>query len=765
MHYKLKSLTAMAVTAVMLFSTDANAASSLDHDIYVGDVVSISAADLRVQNDYRSMDEVTKEYTQDKEKISSNGTLIDSGDGKLNDGTSIISGLVSDKDLLGKLPSRKKETLSYEEFIKLIGSQNSEIQKKFENEKKNAQEQQKKANKSAAEMLRKALEEALKGKNPVTGEIGTGDDFYEEMRKAGEAFLNWVRSSSKENADNIAGKDMGETGYGSSFYDGILKHVQDEYRMNAAKGDQSKIKDLERLDKEDFLKDTLLYSVDKENYQDIKYVCSKCGKVYGFNDFCDCGKIIGNNLQKFCYENKSMTQMAFGSFIEEKQKDMSGIEKFFDNLSHSEITCGICGKSFDSKVAMPEYMYTEEYGCHLYSSGNVICNKCYNQYKPQNDGTEYKDPSKWATAPDIWDSLLGSQDKNTYVDDFIIPCISETMAKKKADEDVINEYLDMLTEDEKNAFNKVEEARKNNKSFAQKQKEELDKFMEDYYDWIKGEMDLAGDEMPDGSSRTWTEEEIENIRKAIQQLEAGGIPGTDSSEIKIMDSDDYNEDINKIFMNWDVDRSKWTTAQKDLYDKMYNMWKNDTGIQNTLKDMIDKGIIDKSKTPDQILKGVDDYIAGFTAINEGVTVNVTIDSVDAENHSNLKKYTVQGDILLSVLSPSGNALVSEYPITDSLAYRFCPELPGKYSLKRKVRIYDIEWQIVYQNYDVKVEVEMPDGTSELLVEKQIIRVKEDKSGLKSSNMREIAAPDITVHVKPRTLDIDKKDFYDTERIS
>ena len=113
MHYKLKSLTAMAVTAVMLFSTDANAASSLDHDIYVGDVVSISAADLRVQNDYRSMDEVTKEYTQDKEKISSNGTLIDSGDGKLNDGTSIISGLVSDKDLLGTLPSRKKETLSY----------------------------------------------------------------------------------------------------------------------------------------------------------------------------------------------------------------------------------------------------------------------------------------------------------------------------------------------------------------------------------------------------------------------------------------------------------------------------------------------------------------------------------------------------------------------------------------------------------------------------------------------------------------------------
>lgn len=86
-------------------------------------------------------------------------------------------------------------------------------------------------------------------------------------------------------------------------------------------------------------------------------------------------------------------------------------------------------------------------------------------------------------------------------------------------------------------------------------------------------------------------------------------------------------------------------------------------------------------------------------------------------------------------------------------------------MKRKVRIYDIEWQVVYQNYDVKVEVEMPDGTTELLTEKQITRVKEDKSGLKSSNMRELSAPDITVNVKPRTLDIDKKDFYDTERVS
>lgn len=738
MNYKLKRLTALATTVVMMFPASAYGASSLSSDIYVGDVVSISAADLQVKSDYKSMDEVTKEYTQDMEKISSNGTSIDSSDGKLNTGSgnTIIDGLIKNIDLSGTLPNKKKETMSYEDFLKLSGEQNSKIKEKYEKAKQNAKDQQTKANKKAAEKLRKALEEALKGKNPVTGkDAKEGENFYEDMRNAGEDFLDWVRSSSKENADRIAGKEN---------YDAI-RYVQDEYRLQASNGDQSNIRDLKRLDKSEFLKDTLVYNIENENYLDIKYKCSKCGKVYGFNEFCDCGKILGNNLQKFCYDNKSLTEAAFGYFIEEKQKDMNGVEKFFDNLNHNEIKCGICGKSFTMKAAMPEYMYTEEYGCHLYSSGNVICNKCYNQYKPQNDGTEYHDTSNWATAPNLIGQIFGSGNKSTYVDDFIIPCISETMSKDAA-----------------------ENMKSDNPTFEQKQEEALDKFMNDFYDWIKSEMDKAGNEMPDGSSSTWTDEEVENVRNAIQQLEAGGVPNTDgySDNVKkIMDSEAYKEDINKIFMTWNAEKSKWTTAQKDLYDRTYEMWKNDTGIQDTLKDMIDKGIISKDKTPDQILKGVDDYIASFTSINESVTVNVTVDSVGGENHTNKKNYTVQGDVLLSILNPSSKALVSDYQITDSIAYRFCPDTPGKYTMKRKVRIYDIEWQVVYQNYDVKVEVEMPDGTTELLTEKQITRVKEDKSGLKSSNMRELSAPDITVNVKPRTLDIDKKDFYDTERVS
>ena len=268
MNYKLRRLTALMATVVMMLPTSVYGASSLSSDIYVGDVVSISVADLQVKSDYKSMDEVTKEYTQDMEKISSNGTSIDSSDGKLNTGSgnTIIDGLIKNIDLSGTLPNKKKETMSYEDFLKLSGEQNSKIKEKYEKAKQNAKDQQTKANKKAAEKLRKALEEALKGKNPVTGkDAKEGENFYEDMRNAGEDFLDWVRSSSKENADRIAGKEN---------YDAI-RYVQDEYRLQASNGDQSNIRDLKRLDKSEFLKDTLVYNIENENYLDIKYKCSK----------------------------------------------------------------------------------------------------------------------------------------------------------------------------------------------------------------------------------------------------------------------------------------------------------------------------------------------------------------------------------------------------------------------------------------------------------------------------------------------------------
>ena len=143
-YKKWKKAVVLALSAALLLPT--NVSADLKTDIYVGDVVSISSKDLLVQSNYKSMDEITKEYTQDTGNVTSNNTSIDSSDGKLQTGSgnSIIDGLITDKDLSSELPDKQKKTLSYDDFMKLIGDQNDEIKKKYEDAKKNAQDAQKK---------------------------------------------------------------------------------------------------------------------------------------------------------------------------------------------------------------------------------------------------------------------------------------------------------------------------------------------------------------------------------------------------------------------------------------------------------------------------------------------------------------------------------------------------------------------------------------------------------------------------------------------
>ena len=736
----LKGVTALAMSAVMLIPS--NVYADLKTDIYVGDVVSISAKDLQVKSNYKSMDEVTKEYTQDTGGVTSNNTLIASNDGKQlpGSGNSFIDTIISDTDLTDKLPNKTKKTLSYDEFLKLIGDQDSETKKKFEEARKNAQDKQKEANKEAAERIKKAIEDAEKGINPVTGEpINEGDNFYDDMRRAGEDFLKWVQNNAFNNPPTTGGDNSGNN-FTDDYFQGMLDYQKDLYRKYAENGDQDKIKDLHRIDESEYINDTLVYEKDKGNYQDIKYRCSTCGKTYGFNEFCDCGKIFANKVQKHFYDNKSMFEQFFGSFNDDGNAKTG-------NLFSSEMKCSLCGKKLTTQSIDPKNLTNDEYGFEMGSNGMILCHDC--RKNSSSNGTTYDDESQWAEF-------------NPYWDNFIIPAKSDTIAKNTMDESDIEDFRDSMTDEEKAYFdeimNKIKQGQYPN---SDAQAKALDDFVKKYQEYLKQLTDI-----PNGSSSSWTEEEKKNMRDAINQLQDKGIPPASSSDTeKIKDTKEYEDNLNKIFKDWEADREKWTSGQKELYEKMKKEFENDPGMKATLDDIVDKGIISKDKTPEQIIKGMEDYIASFTTIDEDVTVNITIDSVGNEIHGNKKNYTVQGDVLLSVTGPDGTTIISDYQISDNIPYRFCPDQSGKYTLKRKVRIYDIEWQTVSQTYNIKAEVKMPDGSMKLLTEKQITRIREDKSGLKSSNMREISAPDIVINVKPRILDIDKKDFYDTERIS
>lgn len=93
-------------------------------------------------------------------------------------------------------------------------------------------------------------------------------------------------------------------------------------------------------------------------------------------------------------------------------------------------------------------------------------------------------------------------------------------------------------------------------------------------------------------------------------------------------------------------------------------------------------------------------------------------------------YVAQGDVRVSIKGPKGRSVISDYVITDTLPYRFCPSSAGTYTIERKVRIYDVSMRLVTGIYKVSASVEMPDGTQMLLEEKEITRIKEDKSGFK-----------------------------------
>ena len=65
---------------------------------------------------------------------------------------------------------------------------------------------------------------------------------------------------------------------------------------------------------------------------------------------------------------------------------------------------------------------------------------------------------------------------------------------------------------------------------------------------------------------------------------------------KIKDTDDYKDNVNKIFKEWPADKEEWTKGQKELYEKTKQEMENYPAVK----------------------KALDDYIAGFTTIDEKV---------------------------------------------------------------------------------------------------------------------------------------------------
>ena len=137
MHKYWKQIAAGSL-AVML-ATPVPIQAAIKKSIYVGDVVSITAADLKVNKGYKSLSELNTIYSEAREKVGSayssiesgnnqntNGNATGGGSGSNGSSSSLIDSIISNGDLSGLLPDKKKKTFTYEEFLELIKGQDSE---------------------------------------------------------------------------------------------------------------------------------------------------------------------------------------------------------------------------------------------------------------------------------------------------------------------------------------------------------------------------------------------------------------------------------------------------------------------------------------------------------------------------------------------------------------------------------------------------------------------------------------------------------------
>lgn len=233
MHKYWKQIAAGSL-AVML-ATPVPIQAAIKKSIYVGDVVSITAADLKVNKGYKSLSELNTIYSEAREKVGSAYSSIESGNNQNTNGNatgggsgsngssgSLIDSIISNGDLSGLLPDKKKKTFTYEEFLELIKGQDSEIAQKYEEARKNMEDEQKKGDKESAKYIEDAIKKAMNGINPVTGEAYESTDhpldINDSLADETQRFMDWVDGNlenensaaemEKENLDKIDRKSV-----------------------------------------------------------------------------------------------------------------------------------------------------------------------------------------------------------------------------------------------------------------------------------------------------------------------------------------------------------------------------------------------------------------------------------------------------------------------------------------------------------------------------------------------------------------------------
>lgn len=484
----------------------------------------------------------------------------------------------------------------------------------------------------------------------------------------------------------------------------------------------------DQIDPDFFTGDTVNLDINTSatSISDITCKCSICHEDYGYGSHCKCGKTLYNDL----YEPEEISFKSTGDAV--------------DSVGNS-IYCISCQKLMSSSNINSFYITPSK---NTSGSTWYICSDCRNTNEGHFEDEEKLQPVLQSAAID-----------GLYQDSFV-----DYLKEQYAPLGDLSSFLDTFSYSYPNISDNIL-----NDSYILKKANEIYKKIKEYSSKKNKLPDNLNSKLSGNATETesephvWTDEEKKDFRDAIEEVFNKGIPDSNyynDDTTKLKDTVDYEENKNKIFAEWIADRTLWTEEQENLYKKFCEEFENN----KTLDEMVDKGIFGNDKTTEEVLSNIRKYIANFTTITDNITVTATIDTGEVSDSTLKKKFDVQGTMDIGVTTESGKVAKNTITVDYSTPVWWIPTEQGIYSINRTVRYYNITWDIVTATSLIRLEVELPNGTTELLAQTEVVRIVEDRCGLNSSSVQNVSMDPLYVKVTPGAINTDILDFFDTERI-
>ena len=300
------------------------------------------------------------------------------------------------------------------------------------------------------------------------------------------------------------------------------------------------------------------------------------------------------------------------------------------------------------------------------------------------------------------------------------------------------------------------------------------KQIESEYQKYRDSLPKPDDELPEDPS-LWTDDDydeaIRQMNEADQQ--ASGQPKFDDSKIpKIGDTKEYSETdlkklVEELFGDWPENKG----GMKKLYDWLVAKYGDsaDSKFLETLKAMYEAGVFN-TDDPDMVRKNLRAFINGYNSVtdekgNFAGFVKIYTTASAAYKDIGVKKNTqkVCGNQRYEITYEKPSEVSATHLTGGDHVWAAGPQT-GTYTAVGKYEEYNVYYTLGQATVTIEQYAEVF-GIKVPIRSRTEVVVLEDESGIKQDNRveKQFYGPE-TIVVKPGNIDMNKTDFFNTQRI-